>query len=139
MSGALPSGDADVPFVAAVDAIDFTTIKSLEQLTPEASFLDRLVAGYVRDTEEQLRILDRAVDSGDVPGLRDALHAVSGSSGNIGAVRMMHWCLAMRAQSDAELLVEGRSLVERLATLIAESRALLERYLGDRHRALPKL
>jgi HPt (histidine-containing phosphotransfer) domain-containing protein len=131
-----PDNPDDASAASAADLIDFTTLKSLEQLTPEASFIERLVAGYVQDTEEQLRVVTDAVAAGDLPGLRDALHAVGGSSGNIGAVRMMRWCAAMRAQSDSQLLGEGKGLVDRLATLIQESRAMLLRYLGDR--TLPK-
>jgi two-component system, sensor histidine kinase RpfC len=136
MSGPITPDDAGAAFPA--DLIDFKTLKALEQLTPEASFLERLVAGYVQDAEEQLRVVTQAVEAGDVPGLRDALHAVGGSSGNVGAVRMMRWCAAMREQTDSQLLGEGPGLVQRLAMLFQESRALLERYLGDRGPTVPK-
>lgn len=83
-------------------------------------------------------MLHSAVAAGDLPGLGDALHAVGGSSGNIGAVRIMQWCAAMRAQTDAQLLGHGPRLVERMALLIAESRAVLDRYLGDAQRTAPR-
>ena len=119
---------------SAIAPIDPATLSTLEELSTDPQFMVTLIAGFVRDSEEQLRIASEALASAQLSGVRDALHAMQGTSGSVGAVGLMHACLDPRRRSNDQLEHEGAARIEGLAAQLEESRVLLERYLGDRVR-----
>ncbi|MFN0304795.1 MAG: Hpt domain-containing protein [Burkholderiales bacterium] len=114
--------------------IDLETFSSLDNLSTDPEFLVTLVAGFLRDSEEQLRLAREALGSGRLSCVHDALHAMQGTSGSIGAVGMMRTCSDIRGRSNDQLEHEGAALIEDLAAQLEESRILLGQYLGDRVR-----
>ncbi|MFM9881475.1 MAG: Hpt domain-containing protein [Burkholderiales bacterium] len=119
---------------SAIAPIDLATLSTLDELSTDPQFLVSLIAGFVRDSEEQLRVAREALASAALSGVRDAMHAMQGTSGSVGAVGLMRACMDVGRRSNAELEHEGAALIEGLAVQLEESRILLERYLGDRVR-----
>ncbi len=115
-------------------SIDMETLSSLDRLSPDPDFLVTLIAGFVRDSEEQLRLAREALASADLQGMRNALHAMQGTSGSVGAVGMMRSCSDIRQRSNDRLASEGAAHIEDLAAQLEASRVLLVRYLVDRVR-----
>ncbi len=117
---------------SAIAPIDPVTLSTLEELSADPQFMVTLIAGFVRDSEKQLRLAREALASAQWSGVRDALHAIQGTSGSVGAVGLMRTCLDLRRRSNDQLTHEGAARIEGLAAQFEESRVLLERYLGDR-------
>ena len=115
-------------------SIDLETLSSLDKLSPDPEFLATLIAGFVRDSEEQLRLAREALASADLQRVRSALHAMQGTSGSVGAVGMMRSCSDVGRRSNDQLASEGAARIEDLAAQLEASRVLLVRYLGDRVR-----
>ena len=117
---------------STIAAIDLDTLASLEKLSADPDFLVTLIAGFVDDSQDQLRIARGALASADISGVRDALHAMQGTSGSVGAVGVMRACVAVRNRSDDQLMSGGGALVDGLTAQLEEDRIQLERYLIDR-------
>jgi HPt (histidine-containing phosphotransfer) domain-containing protein len=118
-----------VPIPLALDeAIDHEALAALEALEGGASFVDRLIEGYLVDTEEQLTLIRGHAPRHAWNAVRDALHAIKGSSGSVGALGMMRLCMALRACTDAELTASAERLVPLLEQGFAAARRGLASY-----------
>jgi histidine phosphotransfer protein HptB len=56
-----------------------------------------LVTTFVTDSESRLAAIRAALAAGDAPAVREAAHALKGSSLNIGAHRLAAACVAVEA------------------------------------------
>ena len=77
----------DTPLSASV-------LKDLTELAgPEnPEFLKEIIAAYLKDLPGRLEALRAAFAAGDAPALQQAAHALKGSSGNVGALRLHKIC-----------------------------------------------
>ncbi len=75
-----------------VDVLNTHVLDGLVRLGSGPLFLRDLLEGFRRDGEQQLRDLRAAVDQADYPRMRDALHALKGSAGELGGARLVGLC-----------------------------------------------
>ena len=114
--------------------LDASVIKDIRELAgPEnPGFLADLANTYLGDLPGRLESIRAAVTSGNAEDLRQAAHALKGSSGNVGAKRMQKICLLLEGvgksgdlQGAAEMLAamdkEAVLAKETLAALAAEN------------------
>jgi len=73
--------------------IDGQILESLSQLGSGAEFVQQLIDGFARDGQSILRDIHAAIEAGDYPGLRDAIHALKGSSAQLGCNTLAELCL----------------------------------------------
>ena len=108
-------------------------LEQLDALGGGNGFLERLVAGWLRDAEHSLETLQRSHREKDFPLWLDTLHALKGSAGELGLQRLM------RAAAEAERLraydngsERQREVLDGLVALFEDSRAALEKFLAER-------
>jgi two-component system, sensor histidine kinase RpfC len=75
-----------------VAVLNTHVLDGLVRLGSGPLFLRDLLDGFMRDGEQQLRDLRTAVDRADYPRMRDALHALKGSAGELGGARLVFLC-----------------------------------------------
>jgi len=72
--------------------LDYQTIESLNRLTDDNNFVPTLISGYLTDTKDLLSQMELAVSNKQYDRFRELLHAMKGSSGSIGALKLHGQC-----------------------------------------------
>ncbi|HDP89367.1 MAG TPA: response regulator [Thioalkalivibrio sp.] len=112
-------------------AVDTEVLDGLVQLGSGMDFLRDLVDGYARDGRRQLERLATAVDEADYPAFQDAVHALRGSSSELGAARLVALCLkARRLKSYAMSGGEPLDLANQIQAAFEEVLVALDAYLS---------
>jgi len=65
--------------------LDLSTLNTLKQLSDEPGFISELVTGFLHDTENQIKLMERSIALRDLDSFKEYAHAIKGSSGSIGA------------------------------------------------------
>ncbi len=109
-------------------AFDQSTLKSLKDLAgPEnPAFLKELFRTYLGDLPGRLEAIRAAVKSADAEALRQAAHALKGSSGNIGAQRLQKICFQLELAGRSGSLADAPPLLEDLEKEAAAARTEME-------------
>jgi two-component system sensor histidine kinase/response regulator len=106
------------------------------QTPARPNFVRDLVARFVADSTLLLDTLRAAAAAGDPERLREAAHALKGSSRNLGAKELSTCCESLE-RSAAEGSVEGaKELVTRIADELSTARRELERLGAPRRPSL---
>ncbi len=92
--------------------LDREVLRAIKLLQDGGSpgLLGELVETFVEDTEPRLKVLERAVTEGDLPAVRREAHALGGSAGSLGAVRVVKLCESLQ-RADEETLDRAGGLV----------------------------
>ncbi len=97
--------------------LDETTLNSLVRLGSGAGFLKELVQGFVQDGGRSVRRIEQAVRQRDHRSFQDAVQALKGTAGDIGAVLLVSLCIQAESITPFQMgSTPARSLCERLAT-----------------------
>jgi two-component system sensor histidine kinase RpfC len=94
--------------------LDEATLEGLRRLGREAGFLNVLVEGFIREGRQALTRVEQAVADGDHARLLDALQALRGASGDIGARDVASLCERLQE-------VPGERLGSPRVTLLVEA------------------
>jgi len=92
-----PAGTREPSSAARGGLLNLLVLDQLLELGSNGSFVRELVDGYSRDGAAALAVVEQAVNEVDYPTYRDALHALKGSSAEIGGSQMVSDCEAMEA------------------------------------------
>ncbi len=108
--------------------LDAAAVKALRELAgPEnPEFFPGLAAAYLKDLPGRLAAVKAALDAGDAEALRQAAHALKGSSANVGALRLNKICRTLEAAAKAGALPAAAELREALDKAAPAARAALE-------------
>lgn len=125
------AGD-DVPEVTP--AVDVTVIEQLASITDDqgSSVLGELLNAFLGNVPVRLEALDHAVAAGDLAGLADQAHALTGSAASFGARGMADLCRGLRiaaVRGDADAAAD---IVVALHDEFARVRAWLADFRSDR-------
>ncbi len=103
---------------AATDSerlLDDAKLASLKTLGAGSDFFEELVRGFVRDSTRSIGAMVEANAARDYPALHDAIHALRGSAGELGATRVAVCCQQIRALKPFDLGTDrSRELIEQL-------------------------
>jgi two-component system sensor histidine kinase RpfC len=120
--------------VLPVSTLNMETLRLLEGLGTQNGFLERLIGVFISDNAQLLQTMERSVGNRDFLEFRRLLHAMKGSAASIGAERLAQVCSATNGQSDAEMRLQTRLLVEAVRREFDIACAELGRYLESRQR-----
>ncbi len=131
---ALPPGEAnfleDARDGAPPDTplLDRSVLDGLRELSVpgEPDILAELVGLFLEDAPPRLEALRAALDEGDARRVKEAAHALKGSSSNMGASRMAEICARLEEAGTLGDLIEAPDLLKRLETEFAQARSALE-------------
>ncbi len=113
------------------DLLDRAKLEELAGLSSDSEFLKELVEGFIKDAELLLADMGEAATCGRREAFKDLGHALKGSAGSVGALRLYE--LSIRASRwNGELVPsEVGALVEDLQAAFTSTRAALRDYLAE--------
>ncbi len=130
-------GPTEASKIAALPLLDDAAISALRdpELGGDPEFLVEVVEAFLDDTPSRIEALVSSLASGDAEAFARAAHSLKGSSGNFGAARMQtlsadleRLCRAGQLETlrplVAQVTVEYGKVADRLAELVAETRAV---------------
>jgi two-component system sensor histidine kinase RpfC len=121
-----------------VDEIDESKLDKLSQLESGGpAFMKELVDGFTRDGEQQLARLHCAVEQSDYPILRDVAHALKGSAGELGGLRLVQLCKEAERLKPYDMASEKAALlVQRIGESLNATCVRLTEYVDRRYKAM---
>ena len=133
----LPLGSASTVHAApgALSAINTDTLSHLEELGSSRAFVEKLVTVFLADSTALLARIDRAIAARSLGDFRSQLHAMKGSSASMGTDRLTALCGNLGRLTDAELRLQGSSVLRSLTEELATVRSELERYIDERRQS----
>jgi two-component system, sensor histidine kinase RpfC len=123
------------PGQAAAEVVNAETLGHLEGLSGSAAFIEKLVGVFLADSGALVARIEQALAGRNCGEFRSLLHAMKGSSASMGADRLTALCGSLGKLSDAELRLQGSSVLTSLRAEFAAARGELERYLRERQRS----
>src|SRR4051812_5804757 len=124
-----PAAPADAPM------INTETLAYLEELGSSTAFVKKLCTVFVNDSEELFERIQAAVAVSNYDEFRASLHALKGCSASIGTERLTRLCTQVGKYSNAELRLNGSSVVTSLGEELVTTRRELDRYLQQRQQS----
>lgn len=113
-------------------ALNATTLKNLESLGQHSDFVDRLVHGFLDDTETLLGIMQQNLLQQHYSEFKDHAHALKGSAGSVGAETLHRISAAIGPLTHDELSVQANHLMHDLVNAYESARYELRKYLEGR-------
>jgi CheY-like chemotaxis protein len=114
--------------------LDAFVIAELKDLAgpDDKAFMAELAGTYLKDLPNRLAAIRAAVEARDAEALRQAAHALKGSSGNIGAQRLQKVCLRLEDAGRAGSAEVPAALLSDLDAEAAGARTALEALAADK-------
>jgi len=131
-SSGIPSAERDL----AGEAIDSATFDDLVALGGKGDFLEKLIRIFLETGDQKVDNIETAVLSRNYGLVADLAHALKGSAGQIGAMRLTELCHQMSRIGAAGLGKDGQALVKSLREEFENARRSLEIHAKERGRAI---
>ncbi len=103
-------------------AIDRSVLEQLRAWGADDDFLTETLDGFLDEAAGLIEDLTQAVADGDVRAFRDKVHALRGTSGNVGARRIRRTCEGLRSVTTEDLAKYGTSYVQTFTRELAQLR-----------------
>ena len=120
----------DASCKSAEDAlIDYNALIKLKSLSKDNAFLPSLIIGFIDDSEKLIADIEIAISINNFDKYDDLVHALKGSSGSIGAIRL-HMLCSERLNTNLPASYYIASFKKILMTF-EDTKLMLEKYLND--------
>ena len=110
---------------AMLDPIVLAGLEELEE-DGEESIVAELAGMFLEDAASRIEELREAVDEGDANSVREAAHALKGSSGNMGVHEMEEPCAKLQEAGESGDLKNASALLEQLEAAFGRARPELD-------------
>ena len=124
-SGAIPTGSHQL-----VDKARLAEISSLGG-DSDPDFLMGIIGVYIDDAMKRMDQLDKALNQGDIGGIRTTAHVLKGSSANLGLDAMVELSRLLQEMGENGDIAPCASLVSELARIFSETRIELEAIVSE--------
>lgn len=107
--------------------LDYKMVKQISELSSEDNFMSSLINGFLADTEKQLTLMEQNISEKQYDEYRESVHALKGSAGSIGAMRLHYCCKENNKsyKSDSDYIASLR----KLSAIYAETKTALMNHL----------
>ena len=85
-----------------IPILDQPTLELIRELSEENNFISTLVHHFIVDTESQLKSMELAIAERRYDAYRENVHAIKGSSGSIGAMKLHSLCKDEQKSYDSD-------------------------------------
>ena len=106
-----------------VPAMDWAVIDKLREFCSDDEFIAETLDEYLVDTKSLIEEIEAAVEELDAGKFRDKVHALRGTSGNVGAQGLRRVSEEFRGVTQLDLQQHGREFVGRLTFEFARVRS----------------
>ncbi|MHB8743524.1 MAG: hybrid sensor histidine kinase/response regulator [Sulfuricaulis sp.] len=108
------------------------TLASLEIMGMRSTFMPELINGFLRDTEQLLHDMGKAIREKRYADFKDLAHAMKGSAGSVGAQSLYDVCIRAFNMKEEVLCNESTSVMHDLVTQYESVRYEFLAYLERR-------
>jgi two-component system sensor histidine kinase RpfC len=116
---------------ASEDLLDRSKLEELAGLSTDSEFLKELVEGFIKDAKVLLDDMSEAASRGQREAFKDLGHALKGSAGSVGALRLYELSIRASRWSGEFTPTEAGALHEDLQSAFVSTRAALQTYLEE--------
>jgi two-component system, sensor histidine kinase RpfC len=126
----------DRPALTVVDTpvVEYGVLEDLERISPDQTFVERLVRGFRSDADRLVRAIGDALASRRYQDAKDAAHALKGGAGSVGATQLVQFAVRLEKATHDAMRVKASALIEELSAATAATHAALEKHLEERRR-----
>jgi two-component system, sensor histidine kinase RpfC len=128
---ARPAVRPDGPHLAIVDIpiVDMNVLHDLGRLSPDPTFVQRLLDGFRSDTERLVKELTSALSTRRYDAVADVAHALKGGAASVGATHLTQLARRLEESSQETLRLKSAQLIEELLKISHQTLDVLNRYL----------
>jgi two-component system sensor histidine kinase RpfC len=120
--------------VVDTPVLEYAVLDDLGHLSPDPTFVERLVRGFRSDADRLVKAIGDALASRRYQDAKDAAHALKGGAGSVGATQLVQFAIRLEKATYDTLRARAATLIEELATASAATYAALEEHLEERRR-----
>ena len=134
-----PPRSDERPSLAVVDTplLDRTILADLAKLSSDATFVDRLIAGFQSDCDRLVTEIAAALAARRYEAAKDAAHALKGGAGGVGATQLLQFAIRLEKASHETLRLKAAQWTDELQRINARTRAALDEHLTEREQNRP--
>jgi two-component system sensor histidine kinase RpfC len=110
-----------------IQILDYAVLAEIKDLSTDNGFISMLINNFIIDTEEQLKVMEYAISEKLYESYREHVHALKGSSGSIGAMKLHSYCKDEQQSysNDSEYIASLKSI----STIFSETKLSLLNYV----------
>lgn len=119
------------PQLAVVETpyVDTSVLRDLDNLSPDPTFVKRLIDGFASDTHRLVGEITSALTARRYEVVKDAAHALKGGSASVGASQLTQLARRLEQTSPDGLRIKSAQLIEELLKTSTKTLELLNRHL----------
>jgi two-component system sensor histidine kinase RpfC len=120
------------PQLAVVDTpmIDVAVLHDLDNLSPDPTFVKRLIDGFQSDTNRLVSEISGALTSRKYEAVRDSAHALKGGAASVGATQLTQLARRLEQSAPESLRMKSAQFIEELLKTSSHTLELLNRHLN---------
>ena len=124
----------DRPTLTVVDVppLDAAVLEDLARLSPDETFVERLLRGFKSDTERLCGQITEALGQRRYELVKDAAHALKGGAASVGATQLTQFATRLEKSTHDSLRLRAAQLTEELTGIVARTLLELEKHLEAR-------
>jgi len=134
-SAPIPRARSDErPTLTVIDTpiVDSTILQDLGRLSPDPTFIERLISGFRGDTERLVKSISDALARRAYEEVRDAAHALKGGAGSVGALQLLQLASRFEKASHDSLRMRAIPWTEELVRVADATLSALDAHLEER-------
>ena len=122
------------PALTVIDtpAVDASVLADLGRLSPDPTFVERLLTGFRSDTERLVKAIGDALATRNYEDVKDAAHALKGGAGSVGAVQLVQLSIRFEKATHEMLRIRAAAWMEELIRAEGAALAALEKHIEER-------
>jgi len=120
------------PQLAVVDTpmIDVAVLHDLDNLSPDPTFVKRLLEGFESDTNRLVTEISAALTTRKYEAVRDSAHALKGGAASVGATQLTQLARRLEQSTPESLRMKSAQFIEELLKTSSNTLELLNRHLN---------
>jgi two-component system sensor histidine kinase RpfC len=122
------------PQLTVVDtpAVDPRVLEDLARLSPDPTFMERLVRGFRSDAERLVIALTDALAARRYEDVKDAAHALKGGAGSMGATQLVALAQRFESADRGTMRLKAAAWSEELSRAVDNVLSTLESHIEER-------
>ncbi|MBS0319281.1 MAG: response regulator [Proteobacteria bacterium] len=125
------------PALTVVDTppLDADALHDLERLSPDPTFIDRLLEGFLADATRLTAQISEALAQRKYDAIRDAAHALKGGAASVGATHLTQFAARIEGLPPETLRLRAAPITEDMLATFARTREALDAFRSARANA----
>ena len=122
------------PTLTIIDTpiVDPRVLEDLGRLSPDQTFVERLLHGFRSDTERLVKTISDALAARQYDQVKDAAHALKGGAGSVGATQLVALAHRFEESNYETMRLKAASWTEELVRATDSVLLALEMHLEER-------